>query len=163
MKLYKQKRKPMKQAKLTVLFLLINFVGLAFGSWLMNNGPMTDWYADLNKAPWSPPGWVFGFAWTTIMVCFSFYLGILFTKNYNFKLTFIYFIQFVLNVSWNYIFFNQHLILLGLLAILLLTALLFFYFFKLSNKRENYKYLLLPYMIWLCIATSLNLYILIHN
>jgi len=163
LKLYKQKRKPMKQAKLTVLFLLINFVGLAFGSWLMNNGPMTDWYADLNKAPWSPPGWVFGFAWTTIMVCFSFYLGILFTKNYNFKLTFIYFIQFVLNVSWNYIFFNQHLILLGLLAILLLTALLFFYFFKLSNKRENYKYLLLPYMIWLCIATSLNLYILIHN
>lgn len=163
MKLYKQKRKPMKQAKLTVLFLLINFVGLAFGSWLMNNGPMTEWYADLNKAPWSPPGWVFGFAWTTIMVCFSFYLGILFTKNYNFKLTFIYFIQFVLNVSWNYIFFNQHLILLGLLAILLLTALLFFYFFKLSNKRENYKYLLLPYMIWLCIATSLNLYILIHN
>ena len=163
MKLYKQKRKPMKQAKLTVLFLLINFVGLAFGSWLMNNGPMTEWYADLNKAPWSPPGWVFGFAWTTIMVCFSFYLGILFTKNYNFKLTFIYFIQFVLNFSWNYIFFNQHLILLGLLAILLLTALLFFYFFKLSNKRENYKYLLLPYMIWLCIATSLNLYILIHN
>ena len=67
----------MKQAKLTVLFLLINFGGLAFGSWLMNNGPMTDWYADLNKAPWSPPGWVFGFAWTTIMVCFSFYLGIL--------------------------------------------------------------------------------------
>ena len=153
----------MKQVKLTVLFLLINFGGLAIGSWLMNNGPTSEWYAGLNKAPWSPPGWVFGFAWTTIMVCFSFYFGILFTKNYNFKLTFIYFIQFVLNVSWNYIFFNQHLILLGLLAILLLTALLFFYFFKLSNKRENYKYLLLPYMIWLCIATSLNLYILIHN
>jgi translocator protein len=153
----------MKQVKLTVLFLLINFGGLAFGSWLMNNGPMTNWYADLNKAPWSPPGWIFGFAWTTIMVCFSFYLGILFTKNYNFKLTFIYFIQFVLNVSWNYIFFNQHLILFGLLVIVLLTALLFFYFFKLSNKCQNYKYLLLPYMIWLCIATSLNLYILIHN
>jgi benzodiazapine receptor len=124
---------------------------------------MTDWYTNLNQAPWSPPGWVFGVAWTLIMICFSIYLGNLFIRNYSLKLTFIFFIQFILNVSWNYFFFNQHLILFGFLVIALLTSLLFYYFFKLSKKTSNYKYLLLPYMIWLCIATSLNLYILIHN
>ena len=46
----------------------------------MNNGPQTDWYSNLNKAPWTPPGWVFGFAWTTIMLCFSIYLIALFQK-----------------------------------------------------------------------------------
>lgn len=153
----------MKQLKLTFLFLLINFGGLAIGSWLMGNGPMTTWYTNLNQAPWTPPGFVFGIAWTTIMICFSIYLGKLFLVENIQKMKIIFLIQFVLNVSWNYIFFNQHLVLFGLVTIILLTSLLFILFLKLSNKTSNYKYLLLPYMIWLCIATSLNLYILVHN
>lgn len=153
----------MKQVKLTFLFLILNFGGLAIGSWLMNNGPMTDWYTNLNQASWTPPGWVFGVAWTSIMICFSLYLGKLFTKDYRSKLIFVFLVQFILNVSWNYIFFNQRLILFGLITIVLLTSLIFYYFFKLSKNTSYYKFLLLPYMIWLCIATSLNLYILIHN
>ena len=154
----------MKQIKLTLLFLIINFGGLAIGSWLMNNGPQTEWYTNLNQAPWTPPGWVFGVAWTTIMICFSIYLGKLFTQGKKKKfLAYIFLIQFILNVSWNYIFFNQHQVLFALITIILLTSLLFYYFFKLSSKIDNYRYLLLPYMIWLCIATSLNLYVLIHN
>jgi benzodiazapine receptor len=129
----------------------------------MNNGPMTDWYTNLNQASWTPPGWVFGVAWTSIMICFSLYLGKLFTKDYRSKLIFVFLVQFILNVSWNYIFFNQRLVLFGLITIVLLTSLIFYYFFKLSKNTSYYKFLLLPYMIWLCIATSLNLYILIHN
>ena len=153
----------MKQLKLTFLFLIINFVGLAIGSWLMNNGPLTEWYTSLNQAPWTPPGIVFGIAWTLIMICFSIYLGQLFIKDYSSKLIIVFLIQYILNVSWNYIFFNQHLVLFGLVTLILLTSLLFYYFFKLSKKTGNYKFLLVPYMIWLCIATSLNLYVLIHN
>lgn len=153
----------MKQLKLTILFLFINFGGLAIGSWLMNNGPLSDWYTNLNQAPWTPPGWVFGIAWTFIMICFSIYLGKLFLENNSQKLKLIFLFQFILNVNWNYIFFNQHLIFMGLITIVLLTSLLFYYFFKLSDKTNNYKFLVLPYIIWLCIATSLNLYILVHN
>ena len=60
--------------KILLFFLLINFSALTIGSWLMDNGPQTDWYKGLNKAPWTPAGWVFGFAWTTIMICFSIYM-----------------------------------------------------------------------------------------
>ena len=153
----------MKQFKLTLLFLIINFGGLAIGSWLMDNGPQSDWYTNLNQAPWTPPGWVFGVAWTTIMICFSISLGKLFLVDDSKKMRLIFLFQFILNVSWNFFFFNQHLVAFSLFTILLLTSLLFIYFFKLSYKVHNYKYLLLPYMIWLCIATSLNLYILVHN
>tara|TARA_R110002073_G_scaffold306012_5_gene475217 strand:+ start:59256 stop:59720 length:465 start_codon:yes stop_codon:yes gene_type:complete len=151
------------KATYVIVFLIINFGGLAIGSWLMNNGPMSDWYLNLNKAPWTPPGWVFGAAWTTIMICFSVYLMDLFTKNYNKKKLALYIIQLLLNVSWNYVFFNQHQVSFALIIILSLTALIFYFFFTYYKEQKKKSYLLLPYMVWLCIANSLNLYVLIHN
>lgn len=151
-----------KNLTLGIVFLLINFGGLALGALLMNNGPQTDWYMNLKKAPWTPPGWVFGFAWTCIMIFFSIYLVQLFQSVSNQKIV-LYIFQVLLNVTWNFIFFNQHKIFLGLIFILLLTALIFYFFFTFKSELKKINYLLLPYMIWLCIATSLNLYVLVHN
>ena len=148
---------------LFILFFLINFGGLAIGNWLMNNGPQTGWYLNLSKAPWTPPGWVFGAAWTTIMLFFSIYLVDYFLKNYSKGKTILYTIQVILNVSWNYLFFNQHLVGLALVVILSLTFMVFYFFFTYFKEHNAKSYLLLPYMIWLCIANSLNLYILVHN
>ena len=64
----------MNNLKRFLFFLFINIGSLGLGSLLMNNGPTSEWYLNLNKAPWTPPGWLFGVAWTTIMVCFSIYL-----------------------------------------------------------------------------------------
>jgi tryptophan-rich sensory protein len=154
----------MKQISVVFIFLAINFGGLAIGSFLMNEGPTSDWYSSLNKAPWTPPGWVFGISWTTIMICFSIYLAKLFTSETNKKLIFnIFLIEFILNVSWNYLFFNQHLVFTALIGIVLLTAVIFYFYFNMSKNIGKMKYLLLPYMIWLCIATSLNFYILVFN
>jgi len=153
----------MSKVKYLILFLVINFGGLAIGAWLMNNGPQSLWYANLSKAPWTPPGWVFGAAWTTIMLLFSIYLTYLFTNNYSDKKLSLYIIQVVLNVSWNYIFFNQHQVLLAQIVITFLTALIFYFFFTFFKEQKSKSYLLLPYMIWLCIATSLNLYVLVNN
>ncbi|MDP5093539.1 MAG: tryptophan-rich sensory protein [Polaribacter sp.] len=154
----------MKPITYFFIFLAINFGGLAFGSWLMNNGPTSDWYSNLNKAPWTPPGWVFGVAWTTIMICFSIYLAKLFTSKKDTKnISIAFLIQFVLNVSWNYLFFNQHWVFIAFIGIVLLTSLLFYFYFNFSENIKKYNYLLLPYMIWLCIASSLNLYVLVHN
>ena len=149
---------------LIVLFLIINFGGLALGNWLMNDGPNTTWYLNLNKAPWTPPGWVFGAAWTLIMICFSVYLAYLFKSQYTSLLLSLFIAEFVLNVSWNYIFFNQHSVVVALIVIVLLTSLIFYFFFTFkTNEMANLRWLLTPYMIWLCIATSLNLYVLVHN
>jgi tryptophan-rich sensory protein len=143
--------------------LIVNFGGLWIGSWLMDEGPQSLWYSTMNKAPWTPPGWVFGAAWTTIMICFSVYLMYLFTIRYTDKKLSLFIIHVVLNVSWNYIFFNQHQVVLALIVITSLTALIFYFFFTYYREMKSKSYLLLPYMIWMCIATSLNLYILIHN
>ncbi|MEM9679309.1 MAG: TspO/MBR family protein [Bacteroidota bacterium] len=154
----------MNKVKYAILFLIINFGGLAIGSWLMNNGPVSEWYFNLNKAPWTPPGWVFGVAWTVIMICFSVYLAYLFSIINSRYVRVLFIVQVILNVSWNYIFFNQHLTTLGLISITALTLLIFYLFISFQDDDlSKMKYLLLPYMIWLVIATSLNAYIVIYN
>ncbi len=153
----------MKLLKYIILFLIVNFGALYIGNLLMNNGPQTDWYINLNKAPWTPPGWVFGAAWTLIMICFSIYMAFLIKLNFDKKVFLLFTVQFILNVIWNYIFFNQHLITLGLIVIMLLTAIVSIFLYDYKKVLELKSILILPYFIWLCIATSLNMYILIHN
>ena len=154
----------MKKGYYLILFLVINFGGLALGSWLMNGGSTGDWYNALNKAPWTPPGWVFGFAWTLIMICFSWYLAELFHNRASKFLWLLYGFQVFLNVSWNWFFFNQHLTSVGLVIISVLLLVIAYYFLTFRNDRLKIaKYLLLPYLIWLCIAVSLNAYIVFNN
>tara|TARA_B110000967_G_C18902153_1_gene576901 strand:+ start:14314 stop:14799 length:486 start_codon:yes stop_codon:yes gene_type:complete len=145
------------------LYLLLNFSALGIGSWLMNGGPVSDWYSSLNKAPWSPPGWVFGFAWTTIMLCFSFYMSRL-TRISRSKRVFVLFaVQWVLNTSWNFIFFNQHWVLSGLLVLLMITSLLGYLMIAYKSLLKGYTFLVLPYFLWLLVAISLNAYVLFWN
>ena len=118
----------MKKIYLFILFLIINFGALAIGSWFMGDAVSGEWYSNLNKAPWTPPGWVFGVAWTLIMICFSIYLSYLFSiRNSKFVIA-VYTSSVLLNVSWNYFFFNQQLTTLGLVNIVLLTLLIVYFF-----------------------------------
>jgi benzodiazapine receptor len=146
-----------------VLFIVINFGALAIGTWLMNDGPQSEWYITLNQAPWSPPGWVFGVAWSSIMLLFSVYMSYLVQINSSKKIIVLFSIQFVLNVFWNYLFFNQHLIALGLLNLVFLTLLMFYFFVTFKQTLKNKSVFVLPYCLWLVLATSLNLYIAIFN
>jgi tryptophan-rich sensory protein len=154
----------MRFSKLLILFLSINLGGLVLGSWLMNQGPTSEWYLSLNQAPWTPPGWVFGVAWTVIMICFSVYLAKAFSQINSQQLQLTFIAQVFFNVIWNYIFFNRHFIAIGLVCIIILTFLIFYQFFYYDQSAlKKTRLLLLPYMIWLLLAISLNAYILSYN
>jgi tryptophan-rich sensory protein len=147
-----------------IIFLLLNFGALAIGGIFTGKGVPSEWYMELNKAPWTPPGWMFGFAWTTIMICFSFYMAYLWPGVENKNLIIgLFTIQWILNVAWSPVFFYFHKITGGLVIILLLTVLvgyLLFYFWPVLKVKSI---LLLPYFIWLLIASSLNAYIFFKN
>lgn len=153
----------MKFGYFIILFLIINFGGLAIGSFLMGEGPTSNWYLNLNKAPWTPPGWVFGAAWTLIMLCFSLYLAYFFkTEVTNFKIS-LFVALWLLNVSWNYFFFNQHQIFTALIGIIALTLLILFLSLFYIPQFKVKQLLLAPYAIWLIIACSLNAYAYFYN
>ncbi|WP_026753398.1 TspO/MBR family protein [Sediminibacter sp. Hel_I_10] len=153
----------MKFAKALILFLLLNFGALGIGVWLMGDGALSEWYLNLQKAPWTPAGLVFGAAWTFIMCCFSVYMSFLILKRSTKKVMVLFVVQWILNICWNLVFFNQHLIDVGLGVIGLLTLIVAALFVTYLNDLKMKSILILPYLIWLCIATSLNLYIFIYN
>lgn len=147
-----------------ILFLILNFGALAIGGLFTGKGVSSDWYNELAKAPWTPPGWVFGAAWTTIMVCFSVYMALAWPEIENKKLLIgLFVIQWILNVGWNPAFFYYHQVLLGLVLISMLTLLVGFMLFFYWPTLRLISLLIAPYLVWLIIATSLNGYILIRN
>jgi tryptophan-rich sensory protein len=147
-----------------ILFLVLNFGSIALGSVLAGKGPRSEWYADINKAPWTPPGWVFGASWTLIMICFSIYLAYLWPVVENRKLLIaVLTLHYILNIAWNPVFFHYHQVLVALFIITGLTLVIGFFMYFYWSQLELKSLLIVPYLVWLLIATSLNAYVLLKN
>ena len=81
----------MKFASTFIFFLGLNFGALFLGNILMNNGATSDWYLNLNKAPWTPAGWVF---WSCLDQCYALFFSLhdfLVSKFKNTKSNFVVF------------------------------------------------------------------------
>lgn len=146
------------------IFLIINFAALALGGLATSEAVSGQWYQTINKAPGTPPGWVFGAAWTTIMLCFSIFMAFTWdAATDKKKLATLFGIQWVLNVSWNPVFFVYHYVVFGLIMIIALTCLVGYFLFNYRSILKVKAVLILPYFVWMLIATSLNLYIMLYN
>lgn len=146
-----------------ILFFVLNFSALGIGSWLMNSGPTSEWYIGLEKAPWTPPGWVFGAAWTTVMICFSIYMSKLIMVASSVFVWVLYFVQWSLNVSWNWFFFNLHELFIGQIILTALTFVIWLFIYRYRKDVLYFNFLIVPYFLWLLIANSLNFYVLYSN
>lgn len=147
-----------------LLFLLLNFAALAVGGLFTGKGVPSAWYTRLNLAPWTPPGWVFGVAWTSIMLAFTVYMGRLWAQVADRKTLIVLFaLQWVLNVLWNPLFFYFRLTvpaLVDLVGLLVLLAGMLWYY---RTEAGWYSVFLLPYVLWLVVAASLNGWIVVKN
>jgi tryptophan-rich sensory protein len=152
----------MKYSVRLLLFFVVNFSALAIGAFLMGEGPTSTWYQTANQAPWTPPGWVFGAAWFTIMACFSLYMASL-TKTPNKNITILFILLTLLNIGWNPLFFHFHFVGFSLVVITALTLLVTYTFIHYIKQLKSLSLLIFPYVIWLMIATSLNAYFLFNN
>jgi tryptophan-rich sensory protein len=144
----------------TFLFLVINFGALALGSVLMRNPATNVWYQQLDKAPWTPPGWVFGAAWFSIMILFSVFMARVTKVSETRKTWLVLFgIQFVLNVLWNPVFFRWHLVTFGLIVLTLLILVVSLLLKRSLQLNKWNAVFILPYLAWLFVAFSLNAYV----
>lgn len=127
---------------------------------------MNKWYENLNRAPFSPPNYVFGIVWPILygLMAISFILVWQHKKCFPYCSALTLFLaQLAFNLLWTTLFFRYKmpmLALLDLIFILYFTLLTFFAFIKISKLAA---YLLVPYICWLCVALYLNAYIVIYN
>jgi len=147
-----------------LVFLTLNFTALFLGSMFTSGGAGSDWYMELAKAPWNPPGWAFGAAWTFIMLCFAPYMTIAWkTTTSHTTLSLAFSLQWILNVSWSPVFFYYRQIPAALLIIISLTIVIGAMLLLCWPRIKLWSLLLVPYLLWLIVATSLNTYILLMN
>ena len=150
--------------KRIIIFLILNFGALAIGGIFTGPGVVSDWYVNLFKAPWTPPGWFFGVAWTSIMVFFSYYMALLWRQvKVKGVVALLFIFQFILNVGWNPTFFYLKSTVAALIIILSLAILVSIMMFRFKQQLGWYTLLLLPYFLWLVVASSLNVYIVLYN
>lgn len=124
------------------------------------------WYNNLNKSYLTPPGWVFSVVWSILytLLIISFYLVWKDNKCYPYCNALNYFfVQLLLNLSWTTIFFKYKRIKISFLILILIFLLTCITFYKFYNINRISGYLLIPYLIWLLLATYLNVYIIFKN
>ena len=145
-------------SKIWIAVPIIVLAGLAMG-WLSNSCEDNGWYANLARPSFQPPSWMFGVVWTTLYILMGIAVALIWneppSKERNRALT-LFFVQLALNFAWSPVFFGGQLIEIGLLLLvaILIAALLTANAFR--RLRPLAGWLLLPYLLWLCLAVSLN-------
>jgi translocator protein len=72
-------------------------------------------------------------------------------------------LQLICNLIWSRLFFTYQKLrcaLLDLILTIVFTGLTIYYF---NKKSKLSAYLLIPYMIWICFALYLNIYIVLNS
>jgi tryptophan-rich sensory protein len=154
-----------KAAKLILSIIACHLAG-AIGS-IFTAPAITNWYITLQKPWFTPPNWVFGPVWLTLYTLMGIALYLVLEKGWKKEkvkiATGIFASQLVLNAAWSIIFFGMKQIFWGFVTIAILWFLIIatiYSFYKISKKAAA---LLLPYIIWVTIASALNYYVWLLN
>ena len=158
--------------------IILPYVG-GFAGGFITGKNIDSWYKHLNIPPWNPPNWVFGPVWTCLygMMGYASYdvwyngdykqgaeASGAYTPETNKHIAMsLYILQLIVNWSWTPVFFYFHRVKYAMIVIILLDILVLLttvQFFRASYLAGG---LLVPYCIWLGIATSLNVYIWKYN
>lgn len=150
-----------------LVFGVLNFTGLAIGGLATGPGVASDWYADLAKAPWTPPGWVFGAAWTVVMLGFTWFMSALWSRSTagrerNTSAGW-FVLAWLLNVGWNPLFFGAQQAGAALIEILTLYAVIGLMARRSWSVLGPARWGIAPYLMWLTVAISLNAYVVAYN
>jgi benzodiazapine receptor len=145
-----------------ILFLILSLAFCYAVEWtasLFTQSSVESWYVSLKKPFWNPPNLAFPIVWTILytMIGVSLWKILCEPTAYRLKVFLAFFLQMFFNFSWSLSFFYLKSPSMGLLNILvLLLAIIwnirvFWPYSKIAAK------LLVPYLMWVTYATSLNL------
>jgi len=149
-----------------VVSIIACFAAGGIGS-LFTSKAIPEWYAGLTKPRYTPPNWAFGPVWTTLYILMAISLFLVWQKGLvtpGVVLAFtLFWIQLVFNSLWSIIFFGLKskgggVIIIIILWMLILTTII--KSFPISTVAGS---LLIPYIIWVSLATYLNIGIWLLN
>jgi benzodiazapine receptor len=151
--------------KLVVSVVLCELIG-SIGS-IFTAPSITTWYASLAKPWFTPPNWLFAPVWITLFLLMGIALYLVWERGLEKKevklAVSIFGVQLVLNVLWSLIFFGLQLPFYAFIEIIILWIAILVTIIKFYQISRPAAVILLPYIIWVTIAASLNYYLWILN
>jgi benzodiazapine receptor len=145
-----------KNAYLVLGIIMVLAYAIGSGYWVDNSG----WYQGLNKPRWQPPDFIFGIIWpyNFLILALSIYQV---TRAASSRQILLYLIFLGISVScalaWSYFFYQPHNFDLASLA-LILAALFTLPLLAISFSISVWVgFALIPYQIWLILASALSL------
>ena len=118
-------------------------------------------FEQVNKPLLSPPGWIFPIVWTILYTLMGISSYLVLTSSADQekirRAISVYVYQLLVNFLWPTLFFNFQWFLfsfLWLVLLIVLTAIMIRRFYEISKPAA---YLNIPYFLWLCFASYLNL------
>jgi len=157
--------KSKSMARLGLSLLLCLGVGTLEG--LVTRPEIPAWYAGLAKPSWTPPPLAFPIAWTVlyVLMAFSFWrLWDLQTRSAARTTAMTWFlIQLALNALWSPVFFGWHGTRAALVIIIALLVAIAAAMVAASRVERLAAWLLVPYLLWVAYATSINIGVVAMN
>jgi translocator protein len=150
-------RRPPGLLALAGLLLLLIGLGAMMGMLFMPG----DWYDRLAKPSWNPPNWVFGPLWTILYALMATALWLVLRDRsadpeLRQNAIWLFVIQYVLNLCWTPLFFGLRSPLLGLIEVSALALMVIATIRSFAKVRMAAALLLLPYLLWVGFAWSIN-------
>jgi tryptophan-rich sensory protein len=155
-----------RDAALLIGTVILSLSAGAVGS-IATAANVTGWYQTINKPWFTPPGWLFGPAWTTLYILMGISLFLILREGWERRdvriATGIFALQLFVNALWSFLFFGIPSPLLGLICILILLCLILWMIITFSRISKTAAYLNIPYIAWVSFATLLNASIYLLN
>src|SRR4030042_391785 len=149
-----------------VICILSCFAAAGFGS-IFTAKAIPDWYRGLKKPRYTPPNRVFGPVWTVLYILMAISVFLVWQKGLSapgVTIAFtLFWIQLVFNALWSYVFFARRSIVGGIINIIILWLLILATIITSFPVSPIAGILLIPYILWVSIATYLNIGIWMLN
>jgi translocator protein len=155
-----------KEIPKLIVSILIVFAAGAVGT-VYTLKEITTWYVTLAKPSWTPPNWAFGPIWSTLYVLMGIALFLVWREGLDRKdvriAILVFAVQLVLNVLWSIIFFATHNIFGGLIFVIMLWISILINIIVFYRISKPAGLILIPYLIWVSIASYLNYSVFLLN
>jgi translocator protein len=146
--------------------ILASFAAGGIGS-LFTFKVIPTWYAGLKKPPYTPPNWAFGPVWTTLYILMGISVFLVWRNGLAIDgalLAFtLFWIQLVINALWSVIFFGMKSKGGGVITIIVLWLFILATIITSFRVSVWASALLIPYIVWVSIASYLNIGVWLLN
>ncbi len=125
-----------------------------------------DWYQhELILPSITPPKWVFPLAWNLIFITATISALIIARSSNPYKKVIlgVFGLNAILNVAWTYLFFVEHALQASFIEILVLEATNLFILISAWRLSKPAAVLMLPYLVWVGLASVLTYQVLLLN